>query len=255
MVHLLANEVHKKIFGTRLSFEEYSFKKLKGIEDFKDVILINSGLDKISSRSTVATYTELGGFVRKYFANLEVSKKLNLKEGHFSANSELGQCSSCEGRGVKLVEMHFMEDVEFTCEDCQGKKLKPYYANISDGSITVYEAFSKPLSEILPHIRLTPKGKRIWEYFKILKLDYLSLDRTLTSLSGGERQRLQLLSLLDKKVENALIIFENLTSGLSYHEFEPLAVLLHQLTGSDNTLIIIDQNSFFEKIAQHQVKF
>ena len=255
IVHLLANEVHKKVFGTRLSFEDYEFKKIKGIEDFEDIILINSGLDKISSRSTVATYTELGGFVRKYFAKLEISKKLELKEGHFSSNSELGQCSSCEGRGVKMIEMHFMEDVEFVCEDCQGKKLKPYYANISDGKMTVYEAFSKPISYVLPEIRLTPKGKRIWEYFKILKLEYLSLDRTLTSLSGGERQRLQLLSLLDKKVENTLIIFENLTSGLSYHEFSPLADLLQQLAGSGNTLIIIDQNTFFDKVAQHQLAF
>lgn len=255
LVAMLANEVHKKIFGTRLSFEEYSFKKLKGIDDFKDIILINSGLDRISSRSTVATYTDLGGFVRKYFAGLEVSKKLGLKDGHFSSNSELGQCSSCEGRGVKVVEMQFMEDVEFVCEDCQGKKLKPYFANISDGNLTAYEAFSNPLSEVLPHIRLTPKGKRIWEYFKILKIDYLSLDRTLVSLSGGERQRLQLLSLLDKKVENTLIIFENLTSGLSYHEFAPLADLLQQLAGSQNTLVVIDQNAFFEKIAQNHIQF
>lgn len=255
LVHLLANEVHKKCFGTRLSFEDYSFKKIKGIEDLEDIILINSGLDKISSRSTVATYTDLGGFVRKYFAGLEVSKKLGLRDGHFSSNSDLGQCSSCEGRGVKLVEMHFMEDVEFVCEDCQGKKLKPYYANISDGNLTAFEAFSKPLSEVLPFIRLTPKGKRIWEYFKILKLDYLSLDRTLLSLSGGERQRLQLLSLIDKKVENTLIIFENLTSGLSYHEFEPLAELLQQLAGSHNTLVVVDQNLFFDRIASHQIRF
>ncbi|MDO9180793.1 MAG: hypothetical protein Q7U04_00225 [Bacteriovorax sp.] len=255
IVHVLANEIHKNIHGTRLSFEDYQFGKIKGIADFKEVILINSGLERISSRSTVATYTDLGGFVRKYFASLEVSKKLDLKEGHFSANSELGQCLSCEGKGVKLVEMHFMEDVEFVCEDCQGKKLKPYYANISDGHITAYEAFSKPISEVLPHVRLTPKGKRIWEYFKILKLDYLSLDRTLISLSGGERQRLQLLSLLDRKLENTLIVFENLTSGLSYHEFSPLAELLHQLTGTGNTIIVIDQNSFFEKIARHHITF
>lgn len=255
IVNIIANEIHKYVHGTRLSYEEYEFKKLKGIENFQDVILINSGLDKISSRSTVATYTDLGGFVRKYFASLDVSKKLDLKEGHFSSNSELGQCSSCEGRGVKVVEMQFMEDVEFVCEDCQGKKLKPYYANISDGSITAYEAFNKPLSEVLPHIRLTPKGKRIWEYFKILKLDYLSLDRTLTSLSGGERQRLQLLSLLDKKVENSFIVFENLTSGLSHHEFAPLAELLHQLSGSQNTLVVIDQNPFFDLIASHKIIF
>lgn len=255
MIHLLANEIHKNIFGTRVSFENYSLERISGIDDFQDVILINSGLEKISPRSTVATYTDLGGFVRKYFAGLEVSKKLGLKDGHFSSNSELGQCSSCEGRGVKLVEMHFMEDVEFVCEDCQGKKLKPYYANISDGNLTAFEAFNRPLSEVLPNIRLTPKGKRIWEYFKILKLDYLSLDRTLTSLSGGERQRLQLLSLLDKKVNHSLIIFENLTSGLSYHEFEPLADLLQQLAGGHNTLVVIDQNPFFSKIANHHIAF
>jgi excinuclease ABC subunit A len=255
VVNIIANEVHKKVKGTRLSFEDYKFKKLKGINDLTDVIVINSSVDKISSRSTVATYTDLGGFVRKYFAGLEVSKKLGLKEGHFSANSELGQCSSCEGRGVKSVEMYFMEDVEFVCEDCQGKKLKPYYANISDGTMTVYEAFNHPLSEVLSHIRLTPKGKRIWEYFRILKLDYLSLDRTLVSLSGGERQRLQLLTLLDKKIQGALIIFENLTSGLSHHEYTPLAELLHQLSGSGNTVVVIDQNAFFSEISHHQIEF
>lgn len=255
IVNIIANEVHKNSKGTRLSFEDYKFKKLKGINDLTDVIVINSGVDKISSRSTVATYTDLGGFVRKYFAGLEVSKKLGLKEGHFSANSELGQCSSCEGRGVKSVEMFFMEDVEFVCEDCQGKKLKPYYANISDGTMTVYEAFNHPLTEVLSHIRLTPKGKRIWEYFKILKLDYLSLDRTLISLSGGERQRLQLLTLLDKKTHGALIIFENLTSGLSHHEYAPLAELLHQLSGSGNTVVVIDQNAFFKEISHHQITF
>jgi excinuclease ABC subunit A len=255
IINIIANEVNKKIHGTRLTFAEYDFKKLKGIDDITDVIVINSSLDKISSRSTVATYTDLGGFVRKYFAGLEVSKKLSLKEGHFSSNSQLGQCSSCEGRGVKTVEMHFMEDVEFTCEDCHGKKLKPYYANISDGTITAHEAFSLPLSEVLIHIRLTPKGKRIWEYFKILKLDYLSLDRTLISLSGGERQRLQLLSLLDKKLQGSLIIFENLSSGLSQYEYPPLAELLHQLSGSRNTIVVIDQNPFFNKISHHQVEF
>ena len=75
IVNIIANEVHKNTDGTRLSFEDYGFKKLKGINDLSCVIVINSSLDKISSRSTVATYTDLGGFVRKYFAGLEVSKK------------------------------------------------------------------------------------------------------------------------------------------------------------------------------------
>jgi excinuclease ABC subunit A len=255
ITNILANEVHKEVYGTRLSFEDYTLDKIKGIEDLKDVLVFNNSLDKISSRSTVATYTDLGGFVRKYFSGLEISKKLGLKEGHFTSNSELGQCLSCEGKGVKTIEMHFLEDVEFVCEDCMGKKLKPYYANISNGILTVHQSFSLPISQVLGHIRLTPKGKRIWEYFKILKLDYLSLDRTLVSLSGGERQRLQLLSLLDKKTFGALIIFENLTSGLSQHEFPPLAELLHQLSGTGNTIIVIDQNPFFQSISHQSILF
>jgi len=60
---------------------------------------------------------------------------------------------------------------------------------------------------------------------------------------------------LDKKTENTLIIFENLTSGLSHHEFAPLADLLQQLAGGGNTLVVIDQNPFFDKIADHQIQF
>ena len=44
--------------------------------------------------------------------------------------------------------MSFLEDIVLTCDDCGGKKLKPFLANISDGQITAYEAFNKPMSEV-----------------------------------------------------------------------------------------------------------
>lgn len=251
VVEVLANEIHRRINGTKLYYSPYDFKKLEGDKSFKDVIIINGSVDKVSSRSTVGTYIELVGFLKKHFTNLEISKNMNLKDGHFSSNSELGMCLECMGRGVKIVEMHFMEDVEFICDECQGKKLKPFYANISDGNITVHDAYTFPISETMKYVRLTPKGKRIFDYLVTLKLDYLSLDRSLTSLSGGERQRLYLLSLLDTKIENALIIFENLSSGLSPHELGPLSMLLHQLCGSHNTVVVIDQNDYFHSCAHH----
>lgn len=253
IVELLANEMHRRIHGTKLYYSPYEFKKLEGEKSFKDVIVINGSVDKVSSRSTVGTYTELVGFLKKHFTSLEVSKNMNLKDGHFSSNSELGMCLECMGRGVKIVEMHFMEDVEFVCDECQGKKLKPFYANISDGNISVHEAYTLPISETMKYVRLTPKGKRIFDYLVTLKLDYLSLDRPLTSLSGGERQRLYLLSLLDTKIENTLIIFENLSSGLSPHELGPLSMLLHQLCGSHNTVVVIDQNDYFRSCAHYEL--
>jgi excinuclease UvrABC ATPase subunit len=63
------------------------------------------------------------------------------------------------------------------------------------------------------------------------------------------------LSLLDKKIQGVLIIFENLTSGLSQYEYPPLAELLHQLSGTGNTVVVIDQNTFFAKISHHQIEF
>jgi excinuclease ABC subunit A len=255
ILNVLANAIHKEIKGTKLFFDPFEYKSLKGISDIKDVIVINGSIEKVSSRSTVATYTELGGFVRKYFASLEISKKLELKDGHFSSNSELGMCLSCEGRGVKIVEMHFMEDVAFVCEDCKGMKIKPYYATISDGNINAYEAFNLPMNAVIPNIHLTPKGKRIWDYLKILNIDYLSLERTLISLSGGERQRLYLMGLLNGKIESSVIVFENLTSGLSIHEFQSVAKLLQQLTANNNTLIIVDQNPLFEEIVENKIIF
>ncbi len=253
IVEVLANEIHRKIHGTKLYYSPFSYEKIEGDNNIEEVIVINGSVDKVSSRSTVGTYTELVGFLKKHFTNLEVSKNMNLKDGHFSSNSELGMCLECMGRGVKVVEMHFMEDVEFVCDECQGKKIKPFYANISDGNITVHEAYTLPVSEVMKFVRLTPKGKRIFDYLTTLKLDYLSLDRPLTSLSGGERQRLYLLSLLDTKIENSLIIFENLSSGLSPIELGPLSMLLHQLCGSGNTVVVIDQNDYFESCAHNVI--
>ena len=132
-----------------------------------------------------------------------MSKNLNLKDGHFSPNSQLGMCRECEGKGIKSVDMHFLEDIEFVCENCKGNKLEPFYGTISDGFFTFNEVVSLPMNEIMENIPLTPKMKRLWEYIQLLNLDYLSLNRSLKSLSGGEKQRFKLLSFLQKDIKDS----------------------------------------------------
>ena len=58
-----------------------------------------------------------------------------------------------------------------------------------------------------------------------------------------------------KKIENSLVVFENLTSGLSHVELEPLAQLLTGLALKGNTIIVIDQNPLLEQIAQEIIEF
>src|SRR5690606_5860531 len=192
LIKIMSNCLHHKTFGEWLEDEDIYYKSIKSPAKFDDVIVISSDLNRFTSRSSVGTITELASVIRKHFLKLPVAKSMNLKEGHLSSNSELGMCPRCEGRGSIVIEMQYLEDIILECEDCKGLKIKPLYANISDGAMTVAEAYNLPLGQVLERIALTPKFRRVWDYLKILNLDYLSLDRTLNSLSGGEKQRIYL---------------------------------------------------------------
>lgn len=228
---------------------------IKGDQSFNDVIVFDSNLGKVSSRSTVGTTIGLSPEVRKYFASLPVSKNFGLEKGHFSPNSDLGRCPTCEGKGVKEVEMSFLEDIKLVCDDCDGKKLKPFISNISDGEITVYDAFNLPMTEVIPRLSLTPKFQKLWQLVNHLNLNYLSLGRPLSTLSGGERLRIKLLSQLSKKIENSFLFFDNISSGLSQTELERLFGFIDSLKNDQNTLLILDQNPQVIENSDNSIEF
>lgn len=231
-----------------------SWKSEEGLEDFKSIHVFDGSVGRISSRSTLGTMLELTPQLRKHYASLEVSRSLGLEKGHFSPNSQLGKCQSCEGRGVQVHDMQFLEDVQFACPDCKGMKLKPFYALISDGNKTYHEAVTQPLSCVLPDLKLTPKYKRVWEYIKLLNLDYLSLDRTFSSLSGGERLRVKLLSELLKNIHHGLLLFENLSFGLGEKETLDLLRLLERLVSDQNTVLLVDESPILRKASHNVLK-
>jgi excinuclease ABC subunit A len=98
------------------------------------------------------------------------------------------------------------------------------------------------MSEVIPKLKLTPKFKKLWSLIELLNLSYLSLSRPLSTLSGGERLRVKLLSQLSTNIENSLLIFDNISSGLSSAEIEKLFDFLDSLKFQNNTVLIIDQN-------------
>jgi len=255
LINTLAAQLHYEKEGKHLNLTRGTFNSLIKAIDFKDVIIVDAKLNRYTSRSTVGSMTGLFPVLRKHFLGHSMAKSLGLKEGHLSYNSELGQCPKCEGRGVLLVEMQFLEDIILTCEDCKGRKLKTAYSNISDGDMTVHEAFSFPVSEVLERVKLTPKFQRIFEYIKILNLDYLALNRTINSLSGGEKQRIYLLNKLQKNLTDSIIFFENISFGLSSVELAKLCEFLKNLGQLGNTIIIIDQEPMFKDISNNSLKF
>lgn len=255
IIKVMANSLFKQLYGDWLEDDVFEVKGIKNPASFEDVIVISSDLNRFTSRSSVGTITELSSVIRKHFLKLPIAKSMNLKEGHLSSNSELGMCTRCEGRGHITIEMQYLEDIVLECEDCKGLKIKPIYANISDGRMTVAEAYNLPLNQVLERIQLTPKFRRVWDYLKILNLDYLSLDRSLNSLSGGEKQRVFLLSKLLKNIHHSLLIFENISFGLSEKELKLLGMFLNDLIQLKNTIIIIDASHCFKYLAHWQLQF
>lgn len=255
ITHTLANELRKLIGKEPITKENSLYDKIYFDHSFSDIGVIDANLNRYTSRSSVGSMLGFSTGVRKHFARTPQAQSMGLKDGHFSANSKLGQCSVCEGKGVLTVEMQFLEDVVMECDNCKGKKLEPKYAHVSDGKYEAWEVFEKPFSEVASHFKLTPKFKNLWEYMKLLKIDYLSLNRTMMSLSGGERQRLYLLSKMSGKLENQLLIFENLSFGLSSREMAGVGQLLLDLIDKGNTIVLIDQNPLFEGFAHYKVSF
>lgn len=253
LVNVLAQNLNKKIHHDNIVDEPGTAQSIKGGNSIADVIVIDANLNRFTSRSTVGSLTDLAPAVRKHFLKLPVCKAMGLKDGHLSRNSDLGMCPRCEGRGHLVIEMQYLEDIVLPCEDCNGKGMKPAYANISDGTMTVAEAFNRPLGDVLSRIDLTPKFRRTWEYLKILNIEYLSLERPLNSLSGGEKQRLYLLSKLLKNMTDNLLIFENLSFGLSPREILKVGTFLRDLAKLGNTIIIIDADPLFGQIANSEL--
>lgn len=255
LINILANEINYQAFGEYLDIKRGEFSKITGISDFENILVIDSNLNRYSSRSSVGSLTGLATLYRRYFSRLPISKSLGLQDGHFSKNSDLGACPSCEGKGKKIIEMQFLEDIELVCEDCNGGGLKSIYGAISNGSFSAKEGLNTEISEVFKTIPLTPKFQRVLDGMKQLSLDYLSLGREVKTLSGGEKQRLYLLSKLEKKLSNGIIFLENISFGLSDKDLINVLNFVQSLVADGNTVIVLDQNPLVKNFATYSLNF
>ena len=197
-----------------------------------------------SSRSNPATYLAIYDPIRDLFAQTDLARTRHYQSGHFSFNSEKGQCPCCRGEGQCKIEMQFMADIELPCERCKGSRFKPEIADITYCGKNVVQVLSMTVDEALLFFADHPSIAHKLAVLQKVGLGYIQLGQSSSSLSGGEGQRLKLAYYLEKELTNypILFIFDEPTTGLHMHDVAQLLKAIHALIGQGHTVVVIEHN-------------
>ncbi|MGY5142571.1 MAG: excinuclease ABC subunit UvrA [Nitrosopumilus sp.] len=218
-------------------------KEIKGIENLDKVIAIDQSPIGRTPRSNPATY--IGAFtpIRELYANTELSKERGYSPGQFSFNVPDGRCFSCDGDGVKQIEMQFLSDVYVRCDECKGKRYNSETLSVLYKGKNISDILDMTVFEALNFFENVPSIKRKLETINDVGLGYIKLGQSSTTLSGGEAQRVKLASELSKRsTGKTLYILDEPTTGLHFADVQKLLDVLNRLVNLGNTVVVIEHN-------------
>ena len=99
------------------------------------------------------------------------------------------------------------------------------------------------VEEALEFFKAVPRVRDMLALLHRVGLDYIHVGQQATTLSGGEAQRVKLAKELSKRATGrTLYILDEPTTGLHFHDVAKLLEVLHELTDSGNTVVVIEHN-------------
>ena len=228
------------------------YKKIEGLEHIDKVIDIDQSPIGRTPRSNPATYTEVFTEIRNLFTMTSESMIRGYKAGRFSFNVKGGRCETCEGSGVRTIEMSFLPDVYVECETCQGKRFNRETLEIRFKGKSISDILNMTIDEAVPFFELIPKIHRKVKTLQDVGLGYITLGQQSTTLSGGEAQRIKLAGELSKKdTGNTFYILDEPTTGLHFEDIRVLMEVINKLVNKGNTILIIEHNMDVIKLADY----
>ncbi len=238
-------------FNKSLNKDEGRFN-FKGINHIDKVIDIDQSPIGRTPRSNPATYTGCFTPIRDWFANLNESSARGYKPGRFSFNVKGGRCESCEGDGVKKIEMHFLADVYVECDICKGKRYNRETLEVKYKDKSISDVLEMTVEEGYKFFDKIPAIKQKLQTLMDVGLDYIKIGQSATTLSGGEAQRIKLSKELSKRsTGKTLYILDEPTTGLHFDDVKKLLKILHTLVDEGNTVIVIEHNLDVIKTSDH----
>lgn len=232
--------------------EPLPYKKIEGIENIDKIVDVDQTPIGRTPRSNPATYTGMFSDIRNLFAELPESKIRGYKPGRFSFNVKGGRCETCQGGGLKVIEMNFLPDVYVHCETCNGKRFNRETLEVRYKGKSISDVLELTIDEAVDFFAPIPKIYNKVKTLQDVGLGYITLGQQSTTLSGGEAQRIKLATELSKKqTGNTLYILDEPTTGLHFEDVKILMEAINQLVELGNSFIIIEHNMDVIKLADH----
>jgi len=244
--------LNKHLYRSRT--EPLPYKAVKGLEHIDKVIEVDQSPIGRTPRSSPATYTGVFTDIRDLFAQMPEAKIRGYKPGRFSFNVKGGRCETCEGAGLRLIEMEFLPDVYVHCETCKGKRYNRETLEVRFKGKSIADVLSMTVEEAVTFFENQPRILRKIETLNEVGLGYISLGQHATTLSGGEAQRVKLATELSKRdTGKTLYILDEPTTGLHFQDIAHLLEVLQKLVDKGNTVLVIEHNMDVIKSADHVI--
>lgn len=219
------------------------YDTVEGLDNVDKIISIDQSPIGRTPRSNPGTYTKVFDHIRRLFAELPESKIRGYDQGRFSFNVKGGRCETCQGDGVRKIEMNFLPDVYVTCETCNGKRYNRETLEIYYKKKNISDILQMPISEAADFFDAQPAISRILGTLKSVGLGYLTMGQSSTTLSGGEAQRIKLARELSKiGTGDTLYVMDEPTTGLHFQDVRMLIDVIQQLVDKGNTVMVIEHN-------------
>ncbi len=228
------------------------YKSIEGMDLLDKVIEIDQSPIGRTPRSNPVTYIGVFTEIRSLFANLPEAKIRGYKPGRFSFNVKGGRCETCEGGGMKLIEMNFLPDVYVPCEQCFAKRYNRETLEIRYKGKSISDVLKMTVEEAAVFFEPIPKIYRKIKTLLDVGLGYIKLGQSAPTLSGGEAQRVKLSSELSKRdTGQTIYILDEPTTGLHFKDILMLLEVLNKLVDKGNTIIVIEHNMDVIKAADY----
>ncbi|TCC94407.1 excinuclease ABC subunit UvrA [Pedobacter frigiditerrae] len=226
------------------------YEKINGLKEIDKVIEIDQAPIGRTPRSNPSTYTGVFSDIRNLYVMLPEAKIRGYKPGRFSFNVKGGRCETCQGAGMKVIEMNFLPDVSVPCEECGGRRYNRETLEVRYRGKSISDVLDMSIEEACVFFENMPAIYRKIKTLNDVGLGYIRLGQSSTTLSGGEAQRVKLATELSKKdTGKTFYILDEPTTGLHFEDINVLLGVLNELVEKGNTVLVIEHNLDVVKVA------